>query len=215
MKGILVVLSGPSGAGKGTVSQALLHRLPHVIFSISATTRLPRKGEVDGVNYYFISRQRFAEMIAGDEFLEWATVHDNYYGTPRFPVVEALAHGKDVLLEIDVQGGIQVKQKFPEAVLIFLLPPSQAELRSRLIRRGSEPIGEVEKRLKVALTEMQSLSLYDYVVVNDQVEHAVSKIQSIMVAEKCRTSRFEKKYFEKYAGDRDESTTSRRVNEKS
>jgi guanylate kinase len=157
MKSVLIVLSGPSGAGKGTVSRVLLRQLPDLVLSISATTRLPREGELDRVNYYFISRAKFSEMIARDEFLEWASVYDHYYGTPRFPVEEALARGKDVLLEIDVQGGLQVKQKFPEAVLIFLLPPSRDELKTRLIKRGSESLEEVEKRLRWALTEMQSL----------------------------------------------------------
>ncbi|MEW6425996.1 MAG: guanylate kinase [Bacillota bacterium] len=190
-KGILVVLSGPSGAGKGTVSRVLLRSSPDMLLSVSATTRLPRNGETDGVNYYFISREKFSLMITRDEFLEWARVYDNCYGTPRLPVEEALARGKDVLLEIDVQGGLQVKQKFPEAVLIFLLPPSWDELRSRLVKRGSEPAEEVAKRLQWARRELQSLSLYDYVVVNDQVEQAVEQIRSIITAEKCRTARFQ------------------------
>jgi guanylate kinase len=209
MKSVLIVLSGPSGAGKGTVSRVLLRQLPDLVLSISATTRLPREGELDRVNYYFISRAKFSEMIARDEFLEWASVYDHYYGTPRFPVEEALARGKDVLLEIDVQGGLQVKQKFPEAVLIFLLPPSRDELKTRLIKRGSESLEEVEKRLRWALTEMQSLSFYDYVVVNDQVAQAVDQIRSIIVAEKCRTVHYKDNYtFDFSTGDGDESTYS-------
>lgn len=162
-----------------------------MLLSVSATTRLPRNGETDGVNYYFISPEKFSLMITRDEFLEWARVYDNCYGTPRLPVEEALARGKDVLLEIDVQGGLQVKQKFPEAVLIFLLPPSWDALRSRLVKRGSEPAEEVAKRLQWARRELQSLPLYDYVVVNDQVEQAVEQIRSIITAEKCRTARFQ------------------------
>lgn len=172
---------------------------------------------MDGVNYYFVSRDRFSEMIARGELLEWARVYDNYYGTPRRAAEEALAQGKDVLLEIDVQGGLQVKQKFPEAVLIFLLPPSWEELKARLVKRGSEPGEEVEKRLQWAQTEMQSLSLYDYAVVNDRVEQAVEKIRSIIVAEKCRTTRFRVGLgldFRCCAGDRNESTISGRAHEK-
>ncbi|MEW5898651.1 MAG: guanylate kinase, partial [Bacillota bacterium] len=174
-KGILVVLSGPSGVGKGTVSQALLQAEPNLVLSVSATTRLPRNGETDGVSYYFVSREKFSLMIEGDEFLEWARVYDNFYGTPRLPVEETLARGKDVLLEIDVQGGLQVKSKLPEAVLIFLLPPSWKELEARLAGRGSESAEEVQKRLQWAKRELQSLSLYDYAVVNERVEKAVEQ----------------------------------------
>ncbi len=188
--GVLVVLSGPSGVGKGTVSQALLRSEPNLVLSVSATTRLPRNGETDGVSYYFVSREKFSLMIEGDEFLEWARVYDNFYGTPRLPVEETLARGKDVLLEIDVQGGLQVKRKLPEAVLIFLLPPSWKELEARLAGRGSESPEEVQKRLQWAKRELQSLSLYDYVVVNERVEKAVEQIRSIITAEKCRTARF-------------------------
>lgn len=188
--GVLVVLSGPSGVGKGTVSQALLQAEPNLVLSVSATTRLPRNGETDGVSYYFVSREKFSRMIEGDEFLEWARVYDNFYGTPRLPVEETLARGKDVLLEIDVQGGLQVKSKLPEAVLIFLLPPSWKELEARLAGRGSESPEEVQKRLQWAKRELQSLSLYDYAVVNERVEKAVEQIRSIITAEKCRTTRF-------------------------
>jgi len=189
-KGVLVVLSGPSGVGKGTVSQALLQAEPNLVLSVSATTRLPRNGETDGVSYYFVSREKFSLMIESDEFLEWARVYDNFYGTPRLPVEETLARGKDVLLEIDVQGGLQVKSKLPEAVLIFLLPPSWKELEARLAGRGSESPEEVQKRLQWAKRELQSLSLYDYAVVNDRMEKAVEQIRSIITAEKCRTARF-------------------------
>lgn len=183
-------MSGPSGAGKGTVSQALLQAEPNLTLSVSATTRLPRSGETDGVSYYFVPREKFTLMIDRDELLEWARVYDDFYGTPRRPVEEALAQGKDVLLEIDVQGGLQVKNKIPAAVLIFLLPPSWPELAARLTGRGSEPPEEVQKRLQWAKRELQSLPLYDYAVVNDRVEKAVEQIRAVITAEKCRTERF-------------------------
>jgi len=189
-QGILIVLSGPSGVGKGAVSRALLGESTDLVCSISATTRLPREGEVNGKSYYFISPQEFRKMIDRQELLEWAEVYGNFYGTPRVFIENALSEGKDVLLEIDVQGGLQVKQRVPTAVMIFLFPPSRAELQSRLLKRASESLAEMEKRLKWAEQEMKMLSRYDYAVVNDRVENAVWRIQSILEAEKCRTWRF-------------------------
>jgi guanylate kinase len=189
-QGILIVLSGPSGVGKGAVSRALLGESTDLVCSISATTRLPRKGEVNGKSYYFFSRQEFRKMIDRQELLEWAEVYGNFYGTPRVFVENALSEGRDVLLEIDVQGGLQVKQMIPAAVLVFLFPPSRAELQSRLLKRASESLAEMEKRLKWAEQELKMLSRYDYAVVNDGVENAVWRIQSILEAEKCRTWRF-------------------------
>ncbi|HAU31135.1 MAG: Guanylate kinase [Desulfotomaculum sp. 46_296] len=188
-QGILTILSGPSGVGKGTVAKALLEKAKDLVYSISATTRLPREGEVNGSSYYFLSEDEFRKKADRQEFLEWAQIYGNFYGTLRLPVERALSCGKDVLLEIDVQGGIQVKQKIPQAVLIFLLPPSQDELESRLIRRASEPAADIKKRLNWAEEEFEYLKLYDYAIVNDWVDEVVSKIQSILVAEKCRTWR--------------------------
>jgi guanylate kinase len=189
-QGILIVLSGPSGVGKGAVSRALLGESTDLVCSISATTRLPRKGEVNGKSYYFFSRQEFRKMIDRQELLEWAEVYGNFYGTPRVFVENALSEGRDVLLEIDVLGVLQVKQMIPAAVLVFLFPPSRAELQSRLLKRASESLAEMEKRLKWAEQELKMLSRYDYAVVNDRVENAVWRIQSILEAEKCRTWRF-------------------------
>ncbi|HAU32151.1 MAG: Guanylate kinase [Desulfotomaculum sp. 46_296] len=188
-QGILTIMSGPSGVGKGTVAKALLEKTKDLVYSISATTRLPREGEVNGSSYYFLPADEFRKKIDRQEFLEWAQIYGNFYGTLRLPVECALSGGKDVLLEIDVQGGIQVKQKFPQAVLIFLLPPSQDELESRLTKRASEPKADIKKRLSWAEEEFEYLKLYDYAVVNDRVDEVVLKVQSIIVAEKCRTWR--------------------------
>jgi guanylate kinase len=188
-QGILIVLSGPSGVGKGTVAKALLEKEKDLAYSISATTRLPREGEVNGSSYYFLSTDEFHEKAAGQEFLEWAQIYGNFYGTLRSPVEHALSAGKDVLLEIDVQGGIQVKQKIPQAVLIFLLPPNRDELQSRLIKRASESLADIKKRLSWAEEEFEYLMQYEYAIVNDWVDEVVLKIQSILTAEKCRTRR--------------------------
>lgn len=184
-----MVLSGPSGAGKGTVSRALLERQKGIHLSISATTRTPRAGEVDGLNYFFVSREQFQDMIAAEELLEWAEVYGNYYGTPVKAVEQALVRGEDVLLEIDVQGGLQVKNKFPAAVLVFLLPPSRDVLAERLMGRATDSAEEIQRRLHWTTTELQFLFRYDYVVINRRVEEAVCAIQSILVAEKCRPRR--------------------------
>lgn len=191
VQGILAVISGPSGCGKGTVCRALLERSPLTSLSISATTRQPRVGEKEGVHYYFVDRDRFKKMIAGGEVLEWAEVYGDYYGTPRRPVLDLLDRGRDVLLEIDVQGARQVKEQYPEAVLIFLYPPSFAELERRLITRGTDSAAKVKCRLEWARREMQAVCRYDYVVVNDRVDKAVAQIGSIMTAEKCRTKYFQ------------------------
>jgi len=190
LRGLLLVISGPSGVGKGTICRALSQRVPDLYLSISATTRSPRPGELDGVDYYFVSEQDFRKMIDGDELLEWAKVYRYYYGTPQRPVFNALKEGRHVILEIDVQGGLQVKKNTPEAVLVFVAPPSREELRRRLQGRKTDAADEIEERLAWASREMASLKEYDYAVVNDRVENAVAKIEAIMVAEQCRTQRF-------------------------
>jgi guanylate kinase len=188
-QGILLVISGPSGVGKGTVCAALRQKLPELVYSVSATTRAPRQGEVDGVNYFFKTREQFQQLIEQEEMLEWAEYVGNYYGTPRRFVEETLASGKDVILEIEVQGALQVMQKFPQGVFIFLLPPSLSELENRIVTRGTESEELIRSRLSVAVDEIRLLERYNYAVVNDRVENACAKIQAILTAEHCKRER--------------------------
>lgn len=190
-KGNLVIISGPSGVGKGTICRALLAKYGDIELSISATTRKARVGERDGQEYFFYPREKFLDLVQKEAFLEWAQVFDNYYGTPCTYVQEVLAQGKDCILEIDVQGAMQVKQKRPDGVFVFLVPPSQEELIRRITCRGTENTAEIQKRMNKVAEEMTSLKEYDYVVVNDSVEEATAKIRAILVAERCRVSRWE------------------------
>ncbi|NMD69449.1 guanylate kinase [Bacillus sp. DNRA2] len=194
-KGLLIVLSGPSGVGKGTVRKAIFSQ-PDTAFeySISMTTRAPREGEVDGVDYFFKSRQEFEGLIEQGKLLEYAEFVGNYYGTPVDYVRETLDRGRDVFLEIEVQGARQVREKFPEGLFIFLAPPSLSELKNRITTRGTESEEIINNRMTVAKEEIEMMSLYDYVVENDQVEHAVEKIKAIVIAEHCRRTRLEQRY---------------------
>lgn len=188
-RGILIVLSGPSGVGKGTVCSALRKQAPELVYSVSATTRSAREGEVEGVNYFFRSREQFQQMIDTDEMLEWAEYVGNMYGTPRRFVEDTLRSGKDVILEIEVQGALKVKQKFPEGVFIFLLPPSLDELENRIVTRGTESDEIIRSRMSIAVEEIRLMEHYDYAIINDRVETACSKIQAILAAEHCRRER--------------------------
>ncbi len=190
-RGILLVVSGPSGVGKGTICGQLLQELQDIQFSISVTTRAPRPNEQDGVNYYFITEDEFQSMRAAGELLEWAEVFGNYYGTPRKAVEKALDEGKDILLEIDIQGALQVKAAFPECVLVFVWPPSYQELERRIRQRGTETPESLSRRLRKAKLEMSHVVNYDYVVVNQpgQVAAAVKEIEAILIAEKARVAR--------------------------
>lgn len=193
-KGILFILSGPSGVGKGTVRQRLFGQETHLKYSVSATTRDMRPGEAEGKDYFYRSKAAFEDMIANNELLEYAKYVNNYYGTPKAYVEEQLEKGHDVFLEIEVQGALQVKKNFPKGVFIFLFPPSLDELKNRIVSRGTESQELVLNRLKEAKKEIDMMSEYDYVVVNDDVDTAVSKVKAIIKSEHCKRSRIEKQY---------------------
>ena len=188
-RGLLIVISAPSGTGKTTLCHMLLKEFPEMEFSVSYTTRKPRKGEVNGRDYFFVDEETFKRMIEENDFLEWARVYGNYYGTSRSQVEKALREGRDLLLDIDVQGALQVKKNMPEAVLIFIMPPSLKELERRLRKRGTDDEKTIEKRLKVAREEIKQAVHYDYIVVNDELEVAFTKLKAIITAERCRTER--------------------------
>lgn len=194
-KGLLIVLSGPSGVGKGTVRKEIFSQ-PDTAFeySISVTTRKPRAGEVDGVDYFFRTHEEFEEMIRHGKLLEYAEFVGNYYGTPVDYVRQTLDEGKDVFLEIEVKGARQVREKFPEGLFIFLMPPSLSELKNRIVTRGTETEDIIHNRMLTAREEIEMMELYDYVVENDQVELACERIKAIVVAEHCRRERVEKRY---------------------
>ena len=183
-RGLLIVLSAPSGCGKSTIVRELIKRRSNLRFSVSATTRAPREGERDGVDYYFVTREKFRDMLAHDAFLEHAQYVDNCYGTPREPVERQLAEGCDVLLDIETQGAFQVKEKCPEALMIFLLPPSFEELEKRLRERGKDSAEVIKNRLAVARRECSRAERYDYRIMNDDVERAVREFDEILNIER-------------------------------
>lgn len=189
-RGLLIVLSGPSGVGKGTVRAAIFSKGEQkFVYSISATTRLPRIGETDGVDYFFKTREEFEQMIQNKQLLEYAEYVGNYYGTPLEYVENTLAKGKDVFLEIDVQGAIQVRELMPDGVFIFLTPPDLNELESRIVNRGTDSDEVIAKRMKTAREELELMKYYDYSVVNDTVDNAVQKIEAIIQTEHLRIVR--------------------------
>ena len=187
-KGVLLIVSGPSGSGKGTIVERLVSDLGYFV-SISATTRAPRPNEIDGVHYFFNTVDSFEKMIENGELLEHARFCDNYYGTPKKYVEEQLASGNNIILEIEVQGALQVKKKYEDAVLIFTMPPTLTELRRRLENRGTEDMETIDKRIKRAEEELEYLPDYDYLVINDTVNEAVKDIDCIVTAERMKCSR--------------------------
>ena len=191
-KGLLIVISGPSGAGKGTVYNEVLIRRPEIQRSISVTTREPRVGEVDGIHYYFKSVEEYQEMIARGEFLETAEVYKNYYGTPKAPVYEKLALGQDVMFEIDTLGAEQIKKIYPECISIFIIPPSFEILEKRLRDRGTDSEQSITRRLSCAKTELGKYKQFDYIVFNNNLEDAIKNVLSIIEAEKSKIERNEK-----------------------
>jgi len=179
-KARLFVISGPSGVGKGTICKEIIENIPNVQISVSATTRLPRPGDVEGETYYFKSPEQFLKMVTNSEFLEWATYNGNRYGTPIWGVTKMLEQGISVILEIDTQGALQVKEKMPDAILIFIAPPTFEELSARLRGRATESDEEIERRVAAAEGEMALRSEYDYVVVNDDLSTAVNEVEGII-----------------------------------
>lgn len=189
-KGLLLVLSGPSGAGKGTICDKFMVNNNHVKLSVSTTTRTIRDGETDGVSYNFISKAEFEKGLETGAFLEHVHVFDNYYGTPRSFVENNIKKGIDVLLEIEIVGAMKIKEKYPEAVLIFVLPPSFKELENRIIKRGTENIDQISDRLGRALSEIRKINEYSYFIINNDIDEAVTYMESIIRAEKSSVKRY-------------------------
>lgn len=195
--GLLIIISGPSGAGKGTICKRIIDEMDNVKLSISMTSRDKRGVEVDGVDYYFVSKEEFEKRIENNEFLEYAIVHNNkYYGTPKSKIEENLKEGISVILEIDIQGALKVKELVKNAIFIFIMPPSMKILKERLINRNTETEDKILERFKTAYKEINEYKKYNYVVVNDNIEEAVEKVKSIILSEKCRVDRIEDIYLD-------------------
>lgn len=190
-EGILLVVSGPSGAGKGTICSAVREKYPDLEYSISMTTRAPRNGEMEGVSYFFRTDEQFKKLVEEDAFLEYARVYDHYYGTPKKYVLDKIQAGRSVLLEIDIQGAMQVKKRYPKGVFVYIVPPSLEILSQRIHARGTDSEEVIQNRLAQITNELSMMHQYDYVVVNDVLEDAVHKTCAIIEAEKCKLSRNE------------------------
>lgn len=187
--GLLIVVSGPSGAGKGTICDALRQRFPKIHYSISMTTRNPRPGEVDGTNYYFTTNEHFEELLTQDAFLEHAKVYDHYYGTPKKYVYQMLQEGKHIMLEIDIQGAMQVKEKYPQCILIYIVPPSKGVLEARLRGRHTDSDEVIAGRLAKASAELEWIPKYDYLIINDDLDTAIEDVAAVLQAEEEKAAR--------------------------
>lgn len=185
-KGVLVVVSGFSGVGKGTIMRRLVEKYPGYALSVSATTRAPREGETDGVDYFFRTREEFRKLIAGGGLMEYACYCDNYYGTPRSYVEKQLDQGKNVLLEIEIQGALKIKAQYPDAILVFVMPPNGETLRQRLTGRGTETQEVIEARLERAKAEADGIDAYDYIIVNDELEGCVDRLHELVCCQRWR-----------------------------
>ncbi len=190
-QGLLIVISAPSGAGKGTIISKMLEKNNNLWLSVSATSRKMRTNDIEGKTYYFYTKEEFQNKISENYFLEYAMYADNYYGTPKKYIQEHLDNGEDVILEIEIQGAMQIKKLIPEALFIFIMPPSLKELKKRLVNRGTDTTEIILERFKIAYKEMNEVTKYNYVVINDEIDNAVDKILSIIKAEKCRVDRIE------------------------
>lgn len=197
-KGLLMVLSGPSGAGKGTICERFMKKNDHVLLSVSSTTRKPREGEIPGISYNYITKEEFEKGLSEDGFLEHVFVFENYYGTPRDLVMDSIQKGIDVLLEIEIVGAMQIKKKFPEAVLIFVLPPSIKELEQRIHKRGTETVEQIKLRLSRAISEIKEISEYSYFIINQDIEESVEYMESIIKAEKSSVKRYNEELLKFY-----------------
>lgn len=186
--GMLAVISGFSGAGKGTLMKALLEKHDNYALSISATTRNPREGEVDGREYFFVTEDHFKEMIEQDALIEYAQYVNHYYGTPKEYVFSQMAQGKDVLLEIEIQGALKIKERFPEAILIFVMPPNAAELKRRLVGRGTESMDVINARLRRAVEEAEGMESYDYILINDDIESCTDRLHEMIAVQHSKVS---------------------------
>ena len=195
-RGNLIVISGPSGAGKDSIVEGLLKINKKVWLSVSATTRSPRGNEQDGVEYFFLTKEEFEEKIKNNELLEYAEYNNNYYGTPKEKIREKINDGYDVILVIEIQGALKIKELVKEAIFIFILPPSMEELKRRLINRNTEDREKILNRFKIAYNEINEVTKYNYVVINDKLDEAVEKVNSILLSEKCRVDRIEEVYLD-------------------